>query len=407
MKHLMERISTQPSGLSGTFDQVVTSRDGRVMGHTVYIENKDPSFGERVSTLHDEIIFVFDGEVVASTKYCDNPTPKIALSPDGSKFAISIALRSMTPDDGSAVCDRIFINGTCEYETEFGFEVDDMLWLSDTELLWKVWDNDREFRFFLNGEDVTGRIKFQHFITGDRTHKALVTDGDEEYTIDEYGNCSDRRPATVKEFGVSLTAAELEEQQERQKNTPRYEGEGDSPHRVIYRGETGPYFDEIGGGLNPFKFTLNEANDRIAYLGVLYAKWVRPTARFFEKRFERAMEIEHERNTTPWWSLPVVMLYNPYFGIVYGAAKYSKRLFPVNGTRVWEKGYKQAAIQLLTPDNQLVVRAFVRGGECVVIDEVEGPVFDAIEHVRHLTDENVICYIGQKGNDFYRVTVSL
>ena len=44
-------------------------------------------------------------------------------------------------------------------------------------------------------------------------------------------------------------------------------------------------------------------------------------------------------------------------------------------------------------------------GVRVVIDEVEGPVFDAVENVRYLGGEDAVCYLVRRDLDLVRVTV--
>jgi hypothetical protein len=104
---------------------------------------------------------------------------------------------------------------------------------------------------------------------------------------------------------------------------------------------------------------------------------------------------------------PLVLLYNPYFGILYDWEKSARRYTLVKDAQIVAGPYRSIRDHFFTPDGRLVAIVSPRSGyECVSIDGEEGPLFQCIHHVRYAKNIGALTYFGQQGDEIYRVIVS-
>jgi hypothetical protein len=366
---------------------------------------------------------VWNGRVMAATESLIGAGDlKPDLSPDGRHLAIcrfDPARRRWTVD----------LDGQERWRTDLD-TVHYTGWLDAGRFAWEGWlhgedgDIDGPLRYFVDGEEVTGKLKLQG-VTDTRRSGLCVTDMERavEYTVWEDGERSPEvRIIQTEECGwLREDDWKVTGRIHRRDRDGRPEVRHDREKRlcqVACRGLLSPTaFHEIEshGGLRTF--TTAAATDRFSYVGVRYGGWATRLGSWIGKRLERESEREEGNGgkmTKRGWLM--AMLFNPYFGIGHRAMEGSKRYFPVNlhcfmedgewmlAESVWKKGYRYASVELLTPSGELAVSASGRRGTRIVIDEAEGPEFETIWNVRHLAEGDRISYVGLKDGDLYRVS---
>ncbi|HSD12801.1 MAG TPA: hypothetical protein VLC10_04545 [Patescibacteria group bacterium] len=343
---------------------------------------------------------VFGGRVLAETG--PHEIMPMSLSFDGTKLAV--AKRGRGRGERTS---EIFVNGEkrfdVPFETVYRFD-----WLDDERLAWSAWNSDDlrakddTIHYFVNGEDVTGRLEFEPVLM-DRMRQAIqVKEGRTAYMI--YDDGSRSASVTVGPdvdrwhwFDELTPPIDLAD---RTRPEELWDGARRSV-RVRYRGVSGPIFDGIEsfGGMR--QFALNADGRRAAYVGIRYSGVARAMGRAVGASLSR---IEGEpKGLSKLWAWPMALLFNPYMGIGHAYIEGSRRYFPVDHDREWKKGYRFASDHFYTPHDELVVTASGSDGRRVVIDEEEGPLFAAVENVRHLASEDAVCYLAAKDDEILRV----
>ncbi|HTM68177.1 MAG TPA: hypothetical protein VL426_02655 [Candidatus Binatia bacterium] len=342
--------------------------------------------------------YVFGGRVLAESGPHD--LMPVSLSFDGAKLAVAKQGRGRGEDSS-----EIFVNGEKRYEVPFG-TVYHFDWLDDERLAWSAWNRDDlrskddTIHYFVNGEDLTGKFEFEPVLMDRMRHAIHVKEGDKAYVVYDDGSRSE--PVTVPpgtdRYHWFNGLWDRRERPERPEEA--WDGLRRSV-RVRYRGTTGPAFDgiETFGGMR--SYALNKDGRRAAYVGIRYSGPARVMSGVVAKALGR-MEGE-PRGLSKLWAWPLALLFNPYMGVGHAYIESSRRYFPVDHERAWQKGYRYAHDHFYTPDDELVVIGVEGRGERVVIDEDEGPVFERIINVRHDAAERAVCYLATDGPNVFRV----
>ncbi|MBI4142876.1 hypothetical protein HY480_03320 [Candidatus Uhrbacteria bacterium] len=402
-------------------------------------DNSAVAFRSRVGTLAFRDIF-------RERVYEHARLPQVALSPDGTRFAVAVPRDGNGHDDLLHAPSDILVNGEQRFSAPHG--VRHLWWLDNDTLVWRGWVGSRigtegwrngRIAYFRNGEDVTNRFAYDtawgtQYRDGVELHALDFTD-EKWWTVDDRG--------IAYESGVldpaARDAAPSDWDQYRRPHTPHsdggiwrhtreadgsrhysYDGGAHGPtistedgHRVSFGGIQGPRFDaiEVENGMPEFAFS--DDRSRVAYVGVRY----HPVAAALYGVSLAPMKLyDYLGRTRPvrWLRWGVVsfawigaLLASPDFGPLDMLVRRSRRYFPATGDRHWRKGYRYADPQKLffTPQGKLVAAVTDGRGQRVVIDEEEGPAFTAVHHVRYLPEDNAISYVGQRNNDFLRVIV--
>lgn len=161
-------------------------------------------------------------------------------------------------------------------------------------------------------------------------------------------------------------------------------------------------------GVQPFVFSSDGA--LVGYIGIQNPAWVQR----LENRLQNYLDRITEPAATAQTSLPnylarfsLAMLFHEDFGPgtrAFGRLAKTKRFCPVKNLRAWRKTYDYVDQSFFTSCGRLVVVAYDRGKMRVVIDEAEGPRFDAIYNVRVMPNGRV-CYLARRRREFMRVLV--
>ncbi len=344
---------------------------------------------------------VFSGRIVAEWDSCDSP--RFSLSFDGTKFATCEA-----HVEGGRLVHEIAINGEHAYESTLG-TVHYFDWLDGDRLAWDGWNkddgsiDDAGVRTVVNGEDVTGRIRFQPVLMPHGRHAVIIHEGGKRYTIFDDGSRS--APVDVPmDVGIMSWHEDGWPETRRNREIPEtVRDEKTGRVRMRWRGVEGPWFDEIDsmGGLGGTAF--DETRRKMAHVGCDYAAPARFAGRLVSAVLEKAETVEDAKKRTPLWAWPVALLFNPYFGPGYLYAETSKRYRPVDGAKAWKRGYRHVRDVFYAPSGALVAVVTRARGLQVVIDEDEGPTFDDVCNARVGKDGRV-SYLARTGNRFFRVT---
>jgi hypothetical protein len=377
-----------------------------------------------------EYAFAFMGKVAARHKAmaCEH----WALSYDGKKLVVtSQGRRNGKPES------QIFINGELAYTVPHDV-IYHMAWLDNDRLVCECWDDDDislptpGLWYYINGEEMVG-FSFDECRTTEGRQILRVREGDRVFTIDDTGAHSEPEEAIFDENGrFSFSFHETSRWWRSEEREKSYEiartGKRPDPlppdadargmklsdlnlygllddhdgQQVTWRGEAGPKFDEIenGGGIR--KYAFNADMMRIAYIGINYAGWARlMTEKVVVPLFLRAEEREDTEGKPPWWSWPLVMLFNPTMGVGYAVSESTRRWIPVDNGRAWKKRYEYAHHHFYTPSDNLVVTCYRGNKVMVVVDEDEGPAFDQVWNVRY--DHGCVSYLARLGDKILRV----
>lgn len=337
---------------------------------------------------------VFNSEVVDGN---DRVEDRFALSFDGKKLAISRRLES----DPSRF--EVMVNGRQIWQSEDLFFVYHLNWLANDKLAWEGWYQDKQgnnvpgksgLSYFLNGEDKTGSLVFEPFSGG----SLRVRNSDCRWTVRDDGSTTDLRPACCK--SITSCHCHLGESQPEIAQPIVELDEKTQLVRVSFNGQTSEWFD---GDDQSLRYSFNQDRTRVGYVGMKYSGITRKIGRWIENKLVRIGEKGGEK--IPWWGWPIVLVYNPYTGIIHHWEEASKRYYPVNNGQTWKKGWQAVSDHFFTPDDKMVVTASTGTKQQVVIDEAEGSLFDEICNARYLKDEKCICYLARRGDKIMRVTV--
>ena len=326
-----------------------------------------------------------------------------SFSFDGSKLAVA-----RTVIEGGRVRHRIEVNGELAYDADLS-TLHHLDWLDNERLAWDGWNDgddhridDGGIRRFVNGVDVTGTLDFEPVLLDRMRHAIRLKEGDMACMIYDDGSRSEPvRVAPGNEdrwhwFGWPGSSERPERPEESWDGSRR-------AVRVRYRGVTGPIFDGIEsfGGMR--SYAMNRDGRRAAYVGIRYSGAARAMSGLVGGALNR---LDGEpRGLTKLWAWPLALLFNPYMGVGHAYIEGSRRYFPVDHDRPWEKGYRWAHDHFYTPCDELVVTCAEKDGHRVVIDEDEGPAFDSVIDVRHLADGDEVSYLAIENGDIIRVSV--
>ncbi|MBI2483394.1 hypothetical protein HYV74_04450 [Candidatus Uhrbacteria bacterium] len=373
--------------------------------------NSAVAFGIRTDDACDRA-YIFQDRVQGGTGHT-----RAELSPDGKQFAMYGFLDPPRADTYS-----ITVNGEPRYQVPFDV-VSRFAWLDSGTLCWSAFaSRDAEegrrglerIRVFRNGEDVTGVFDFdEHFMTppADR-HGLTAVDYTRKawWTVDDTGFATPPRPIPAHEgpiprcnWGLFTDIPPLCNANPQQ---PQVTVAG-RMHRVTFRGVTGPVFHAIEREDGMPDFAISDDGMFAGYIGTRYGSIIDSMSATAYRILEW---VERKEPREDGWrsryiAMPLAMLFTPNGGIGSAFALRSRRYFPATQHAAWRKGYRYAEYPFFTPRGALVVTAHDINGSCVVIDEDEGPRFDAVHHVRWLHAEQAVSYVGQRGNNFLRVVV--
>ncbi len=351
----------------------------------------------------------------------------ISISSDGTRVATCECRR----DERHEFVIRI--NGKIEYEVPFD-EFFDLAWIGPNYLAWKVGnENERGLHYFINGKETTGRAEFD-LVGGERDPDRLAIrvwvsrDGENGNFLvfnDEGHAESFSKPLSFADWRRSNLPNDPKPKMP-EKTSPN---DSDSPVLITYNGRKHQPVDELENQGNERAYTFNHDRSKVAYIAVQYGKisrgvqsvlalplrfsgavgswarkpgFVRPDYTYYIPRGRKiVLKVVKAICFVP--MVIFTLLCNPYFGPLHHLNEARKRWYPVDDGHRWRKGYKYARDHFYTPYNELVVTAHVKGKWCVVINGDEGPLFDEIQNVRFVPEEDAVCYMAQKGENIYRV----
>jgi hypothetical protein len=377
------------------------------------LTNVEPSLDNRVVVLEvtdsvdqagnpeTPLTLLLDGEVIAKGDEhlpTDAEDIMVRISFDGTKVAV------VRPHlKNTRVVWEISINGKVLWEMPYE-TLYDIQWISNDDLAWVCmnnWYEDDDWRrhvdnihFFVNGVNRTETFEFISVAPRRDGEILVVMEGDQEWDVFDDGHQSDPRPRRKNRNAPDIHDSPKPEVAKEKL------GPTEKTTQVCFLGEDGPLFHGIKPNGVVGNFTYTEDRSRVGYIGFRYFRWLFKFYSWAEKQVDR-----HE-DKDPVWMIPLVFLVSPYFlGPLLEVV--SKRHYPVNGTKEWKKGYMIADDPFFTPAGELVITVTNKHGkQFVVTEEREGPIFDKIRNLRYLKDEGVLCYIGQRKDGFYRVTVN-
>lgn len=352
--------------------------------------------------------------------------PKYALSPDGTRLAV---VELATEEDDRQDGRQIRINGVDAYAMPFG-TICHLEWLNNERLAWSGYNRDEKtgIHHFVNGVETTGEVEFESVIGGVRlwergTFAFVREDGTREFV----------RPMSERVWRNEEwepTPARPEWPTERRLGKNRR-----GKLVITYRGREYPSVHEIetrSGTSSGFAFSADRS--KVAYVAIQPSRVVDGLGLAFMAPIMASDAVDawarepciaaglgHFGDPPPparrvvagvvkavCWapSWIAALLCNPYVGPLHIASKVSKRWVPMNNGKRWRKGYLHASDHFYTPSDELVVTVTdADGKERVVIDEDEGPPFDAVQNVRFLASEGCVTYCARRGDDIFRVTV--
>ncbi|MBI2056121.1 MAG: hypothetical protein HYT37_01970 [Candidatus Sungbacteria bacterium] len=349
----------------------------------------------------DKIKLIFGNKVMAEVHYMSDKN--IALSPDGKK----LALCNMDSEQKYVVS----INGEVKYEV-LSDSVYSIEWLDNERLVWQGWNkyesnhDAKGTRYFLDGKDVTGTLRMEHFLDERMTRMVAVEEDGIQYVIRADGSVSEKVPAganvpqdhSFDEWNSTLF--------NRKNNAaPRtYCNEDLDKIEIIFDQAGTLQFDTIGYN-HGVHFMFNNDGSKVACIGIRYSPLARKVGIFINKALR---DMDESKWWNHLWGWPAALLFNPYFGPGHILVELTKRWYPVNNGHVWQKGYMFAYDHFYTSLDQLAVQVQEGQKWRVVIDEDEGPLFDRVYNPRCL-DRNgpKLFYLGLSSDTFYQVEVPL
>lgn len=348
--------------------------------------------------------------------------PRYALSPDGTRLAV-VALA--TEEDDRQDGRQIRINGEVAYEIPFDRVC--LEWLDNERLAWSGYSRGegKVFRYFVNGVETTGEVEFEGVVGGVRlwehgTFALLLDDGTREFV-----RPMPKRVWRKEEWEPTSEQPERPTEQRLGKNRR-------GKLVITYRGREYPPVHEIetrSGTSSGFAFSADRS--KVAYVAIQRSVIADGADAFFLAPVAATDAVDG------WAAQPGIdrgqydyvppgrraiaglvkvvcfvpswvgaFLCNPYFGPLHAIAEGSRRWVPVNDGRRWRKGYPHASDHFYTPQDELVVTVTDVGGkQRVVIDEDEGPPFDAVQNVRFTPSEGCVTYCARRGDEVFRVVV--
>lgn len=354
------------------------------------------------------------------------------MSPDGKKVATHRMM--VARDPRATISHEILINGVVTYRVPFE-TIHYMNWIDSDRLAWHCWNRDDlhqetdKIHTFVNDvEQDDERFEFQPF-GGDR-NGVVVRENGVAYCIYDDGEKTEPVPCEDGRKGLDLMSTicpprnyEDIQRESAQVVRPEKNGRRSRHCHVVYRGvEHQVGFPGIGNG-GGSDFTYSDDKSKVGYVGFhqSWSAWIVEHVVFLgifgtlewmrEAGFgEKPGAYRKTIRPLAWPSrilefvfLPLAMVFGPY-GPLGKLDERTRTYFLVDNGRVWKKGYRYAREQFYLPDDRLVALVSERNGDKVVIDQVEGPLFDRIENVRWNAAERCVCYLGSRGNEYYRVT---
>ncbi len=346
---------------------------------------------------------------------------EIHPGPDGIHCAINF--------DGTLVatsCDAsvptkpmtIAINGVTTYQLPPNYDLYQLQWVSNQELLWRAMPRHNQpghksppILTFRNGVDMTGSLLYETYYGG--MVEVIDYAAGVHYRVSPQGKVFGKeaidpsKPRARSIFDLRLPSCEaLEAERALAKPKPQVT-QTQSEGYVTHRGIEGPHFAEVEryGGLR--SYVLSPDGSTVAYTGVTYQKTLDRFSRFWIRCIAC---LEQEEHCHKWWAkllaFPLVLLYNPYFGPIYMATKASKRHVIATQHGAWSKRYFWVSTYFFTPQNHLV--ALVNDSDWrVVIDDIEGPAFDEIQNLHYNDDMQTVSYLANDGTDYFSVSVAI
>lgn len=319
-------------------------------------------------------------------------TAHARLSYDGERLAV---IKTTAADRRTTVV--VEVNGAVLH-TIPNMAARDIAWLEDGRLVWscdEVHDGrigGSRIHFFLDGRDMGDALEFQWTLDGNGQYLLRMREGDTVYQLAPDGSrtWTANPPARTCPSEWHLHAASSRLQRNSAMPPKILEDKKDGKVRVSYRGAAGPAFDAIARRSSKSTFCANDDASAIAYVGVRLtdggARLQRTKAALerLEKKPGRVAKLA---------SWPHLLFFHPEFGLGHFAIERSRRYFPVNHDRAWAKGYRSVINLFYTPASTLVAHCETDHGECVAIDEREGPLFERIANVRPLGTGGLISYL--------------
>lgn len=367
-------------------------------------EECERAFSERLYFLH---------ELIEETSYGCREAINFAFSYNGEKIATCVKKSIVGEDDVRYV---ISINGVPTYTSRLD-TIHHLVWLSNTELAWDGWKEDKTGRMeggiqtIVNGENRTGTLEFEPMGTGRGVSLITLFENGQRCIIREDGTRTTPVPAEGITDSFEKRRANSWSHQPQPDELRDQSGQG---IRISYQGVVGPLFHaiETGGGMHSYSFTADESF--VGYVGMSFGDIPNRVQNWLGRKLDKSLRGSEE--DIPLWVWPLTFFFNPYTGPGHAWITMSKRYTPVvcgksvvkdgatsvSGYVRWAKSYLDVHDHFFTPGGQFVVTARTKGGYCVVIDEVEGPILDGVSNVRFLKDR--ISYIGMKDGLVFRIT---
>ena len=310
----------------------------------------------------------------------------------------------------------IAINGVTTYQLPPNYDLYQLQWISNHELVWRTMPQHNlpnwkslPMLTFRNGVDVTDNLLYEPYFGG--MIEVIDYAVGVRYRVSPQGKVYGQRaidpsePRAHSVLELRLPSPEEREAEHALKKLKPQVTQKQGNAYVTHRGIEGPHFAELEqyGGLH--NHVLSPDGSMVAYTGVTYQKTLDRLSRFLGRCLEY---LEQEERYRKWWvkilGFPIVLLYNPYFGVVYMATKISKRHVIATQHGAWSKSYFWVSTYFFTPQNHLV--ALVNDSDWrVVIDDVEGPAFDEIQNLHYNGDTQTVSYLANDGTDYFSVSV--
>lgn len=378
------------------------------------------TFGCFTEDMSGNHFVVWDGRAIETYSPMD-VLIRFVVSPDGSKCA------TFREDYATGKpTSTIAINGEVAYVSQIQ-TVTHLAWLDDQTLVWSGWNEDEsresrrggsrqavQIRCFKNGEEVTGDLDFEPVLLRSGMRALNVMEKGQFYTIFEDGSRTEPRAVPDPgQFSFHEMRFESARSQEFAEKVPDPEtGRMLVAYRGIEFGKRDPSicFDDIEVESGMPEFAYSEDRKRVAYVGMNYPAVSRLFAGVVRKCVDRSEDDKRGgvgRFLASLVAKPFVLLYNPYFGVLYAWEKSARRYTLVKDDQIVAGPYRRIRDHFFTPDGRLVAIVSPRPGyECVTVDGEEGPLFQCIHHVRYAKNTGALTYFGQQGEEIYRVVVS-
>lgn len=306
------------------------------------------------------------------------------MAPDGKQLATA---RCVAKKDGEPEY-QILINGRGVYSCP-GEALTSLLWLDESTLIWHASQHGRRERsadeglWYRNGQALPNGAFGCEVLRdqqGRRWHAVML--GEKVYRVSLDGAWSQAMPLSSahRNHWWELTREEPFSFDEPPHQLIRYDCVRRPVKQVQYREELLPaLFSEFlplkGGGW----FRLNEEASRVAFVGSR-CSWTSEQFPFVYPVAVRLAQLYKSRAT----------------------------VYVVDHDQTWKRSYQAVGSLFYTPFGQLVAVVKKANNKiCVVIDQQEGPCFESVKNVRVSSQECAVCYLAQRGDKVFRVTVPL